>query len=215
MAQTERTFLPAAGHDRLLPLYDPLTRLLGVDDARKELVGQAGLQPLHRVLDIGCGTGTLAILVKSRYPHVDVTGLDPDPKALARARRKALRSGVMVRFDRGFSESLPYDGEFFDRVFSSMMLHHLDSPAKERTLREVLRVLEPGGRLLLLDVLTTPSEARSGLARWLPTHERLKDNTERHVIDLMTSAGFVATEKVSERRVLFATLAYYRAVRPL
>ncbi len=89
MMGSSRTYLPAAGHDWSLPLYDPIVKLLGGDAARKALLEQAALRPGQRVLDVGCGTGTLATLIKQLYPDVEVVGLDPDPKALARARRKA------------------------------------------------------------------------------------------------------------------------------
>src|SRR4051812_13799571 len=82
-----RRFLPGMGRDWLLPLYDPFTRLIGVQAAHRKLVDQAELVSADRVLEIGCGTGNLALLVKRTQPHLDVVGLDPDPKALARAGR--------------------------------------------------------------------------------------------------------------------------------
>ena len=108
MMGSSRTYLPAAGHDWSLPLYDPIVKLLGGDAARKALLEQAALRPGQRVLDVGCGTGTLATLIKQLYPDVEVVGLDPDPKALARARRKAARAGVSIQFDQGFGDELPY-----------------------------------------------------------------------------------------------------------
>lgn len=81
MANSQRPYLPAAGRDWALPLYDPIVKLLGGDSARKALLDQVALQPGHRVLDVGCGTGTLATLIKRLHSDVDVVGLDPDPKA--------------------------------------------------------------------------------------------------------------------------------------
>ena len=89
---TERAYLPAAGRDAFLPLYDPLTRLIGGQKILRSLLDQAALQPNHVVLDVGCGTGTLAVLVKRLHPTIDVTALDPDPKALARAAAKAAKA---------------------------------------------------------------------------------------------------------------------------
>jgi ubiquinone/menaquinone biosynthesis C-methylase UbiE len=105
MTKSRRTYIPAAGHDWFLPLYDLMTKLMGADQARRALLDQAELWPVHRVLDIGCGTGSLAVLLKRLYPEVDVVGIDPDPKALARARQKAERAAVSLRFDQGFSDA--------------------------------------------------------------------------------------------------------------
>ena len=90
--QPQRTYLPAAGKDSLLPLYDVMTRLMGADKARLELLERAKIRPGHRVLEVGCGTGSLLIQLKRLCPDTEVVGLDPDPKALARARRKAARA---------------------------------------------------------------------------------------------------------------------------
>ncbi len=124
MGEARRTYIPAAGHGWFLPLYDPIVKLLGGDSARTALVEQAAVRSGHRILDIGCGTGSLVILIKRLHPDVVVVGLDPDPKALARGRRKAERAAVSIRFDQGFSDEPPYPEASFDRVFSSFMFHH-------------------------------------------------------------------------------------------
>jgi ubiquinone/menaquinone biosynthesis C-methylase UbiE len=215
MAQAERMFVPAAGHDWLLPFYDPLTKLLGVDQARRDLVTQAALQPLHRVLEVGCGTGALSILIKMLHPDVEVVALDPDVKALARARHRTERAGVSIEFVRGFSDALRYPDATFDRVFSSMMFHHLEFNEKEKTLREIHRVLKPGGRLQMLDFGGPESGAGSGLVRLFHFHHRLQDNDASRILGLMERAGLVAAKRTAERRILFGRLAYYQASRHL
>lgn len=210
------TYLPAAGHDWALPLYDPIVRLLGADRARQLLLTQAELRSGHRVLDIGCGTGTLATTIKRFYPEVEVTALDPDPKALLRAQWKAERSAVTVRFDQASSDRLPYPESSFDRVFSSYMFHHLQTDQRENTLREVRRVLVPGGRLHLLD-FDRPEEARpGGLMRLLHSDGHLKDNSERRILALMRQAGFETAERVQGGTMLLGLLrfGYYVAQAP-
>src|SRR5262245_29839820 len=108
-----RTYLPAAGHDWLLPLYDPLMRLLGGDGARRALLDQSTIRPGERILEVGCGTGTLVLLIKRLHSDVDVVGMDPDSKALARARRKAQREGIAIQLDCGFADQLPYAAASF------------------------------------------------------------------------------------------------------
>src|SRR5215213_10988919 len=85
--EPRKPYVPAMGHDRLLPLYDPLQRLLGMGSLHRQLVDQARIQPEQRVLEIGCGTGNLVILIKRLHPRAEVVGIDPDPKALARAAK--------------------------------------------------------------------------------------------------------------------------------
>src|SRR5260370_26145610 len=118
VSKSQRTYLPAASYDVFLPFYDLIAKLLGADRARRTLLDQALLRPGDHVLDIGCGTGTFASLLQ-HYPAVEVIGLDPDPKALARARRKAERAGLSVRFDQGFADILEYPAATFDAIFSS------------------------------------------------------------------------------------------------
>jgi ubiquinone/menaquinone biosynthesis C-methylase UbiE len=125
MNEARKTYVPAAGHHWFLALYDPLVTLLGGDKTRRALAEQAALRPGQRVLEIGCGTGSLVLEIKRLHPDVEVVGLDPDPKALVRARRKAGRAAVSIQFDQGYSDELPYPDASFDRVFSSFMLHHL------------------------------------------------------------------------------------------
>jgi ubiquinone/menaquinone biosynthesis C-methylase UbiE len=215
-AGSRRTFVPGAGVEWLLPLYDPFTKLLGLDRSRRELIDQAALQPFHRVLDIGCGTGSLALLIKRLHPAVHVVGLDPDENALARARNKAGRAGVAIHFDRGFSDALDYPAASFDRVFSSFMFHHLDQAEKEATLREVRRVLRPGGGLFLLD-FAGPESRHSRLVRRLHSHPRLRDNAEGMVLTMINSAGLTDVRKTGSSALLggLIQIAYYQASRSL
>ena len=94
MGTKPKGYQPSLGYDWLLPLYDPLFKwFLREDSIKRRLVAKAGIRVGHRVLDVGCGTATLTLLVKSLYPDAEVLGLDGDPKALAVRRRKARKAG--------------------------------------------------------------------------------------------------------------------------
>src|SRR5690349_2586521 len=116
-------YLPAAGHDALLPGYDLLTRLLGMGTAYDTLLDQAELNNALRVLEIGCGTGNVCVRAKQKNPKLELVGIDPDPRALKRAQRK-IEGLNGIQFERGYSQRLPFAEGEFDRVLSSMMLHH-------------------------------------------------------------------------------------------
>ena len=153
----EAGFVPALG--RLgTRFYDPLIRLTTRERRFKErLLEIADLQPGKHVLDLGCGTGTLAILAAQRQPAARIAGLDADPRMLERARRKADATGVEVDLQVGSATELPYGDRTFDAVLSSLLFHHLDRDAKEAAAREIVRVLAPGGRLAVAD-WGTPSD---------------------------------------------------------
>ena len=208
-----RRFLPGMGRDWLLPLYDPFTRLIGVESAHRKLADQAGLASADRVLEIGCGTGNLLLLVKRTRSQLDVVGLDPDPKALARAGRKAKRAGLAVELDRGFADELPYPDASFDRVLSSLMFHHLEADLRVASLREVRRVLRPGGSLHLMD-FGGDRHHLHGLARLTSRSHKLKDNWDTRIPTLMVQAGFGGATETGQLTKHIGQIAYYRATRP-
>ena len=178
----ERSFLPGMRHEWLLPLYDPLNRLLGVRRIRRRLLDQADLRPGQRVLEIGCGTGDLLLAAKRAQPAALVVGLDPDLAALARAHRKARRRGLAVQLDRGHAEELPYADDSVDVVLSSFMLHHVPAGERGAAMREVLRVLRPGGALHLVDVGGSGDSGHR--------HRFTREHAVDDVPDLLRGAGF-------------------------
>ena len=210
MGDAKRSFIPAAGHDWFLPFYDPIQRLMGGDAAKRQLIEQADLKPGQRMVDIGCGTGDLVLLVKKLHPDVEVIGLDPDPKALARARRKLERAGLEAPLDQGFSDELPYADGSLDCVFSSFMFHHLGSEEKARTLAEIQRVLKPAGQLHLLD-FGGSGHGHGLIARLLHSSEHMRDNLEGRLLTMMGDAGLADAGEIAHRGTIFGRVTYYRA----
>ncbi len=197
--QQARKYIPAAGKDWLLPLYDPMTKLLGVHTYLRKLVAQAALQSNQQVLDIGCGTGTLMLMIKQLFPAMSIIGIDPDPKALAKAQQKAEKAHLMVQLDQGFSEDLPYPAASFDRVFSSFMLHHLQPTVKEAMLRESRRVLKSGGSLHLVDFVD-----------WRQSDAEKKDPSS-HILSMMYKAGFSKAGRLLYEQTFFGPVVYFKA----
>lgn len=203
----DRHYLPAAGHDLFLPLYDPIVRLFGFRRALEPLLAQAELPAARRVLDVGCGTGTLAIEIKRRDPGIDVAAVDPDPKALALARRKAERAGVSIAFKEAFGDALPYPDATFDRVFSSMMFHHLPKEDRTKVLAEIRRVLSRGGRLEFLDFAGGSHNFLAHVAHG----RQLSTASAERLLGRMREAGFADARRTGEQGTLFGRLAFYQA----
>ena len=210
MDQSERNYLPAAGRHWMLPLYDPIVWILGGSASRRKLVEQAGIEAGHRVLEIGCGTGSLTVTIKKMHPQADVVGMDPDPNALAIATSKAERAGLRIEFDRGFSDHLAYPDASFDCVFSSFMFHHLPPGEKSATLGDIRRVLKTGGTFHLLDFVP----ARSGFARAIGHLFHAGHGAADRLGELLEKAGFVDSAEVDHGSTLFGSIAYYRARNP-
>jgi ubiquinone/menaquinone biosynthesis C-methylase UbiE len=211
-ADGDRHYLPAMGLRLLLPLYDSFTRLAGLPRVHRTLIDQADLRPGQRVVEIGCGTGSLLQLIRRQHPDVDLAGLDPDPDALGRARRKLTGRGPAVQLDRGFADALPYPAGSVDRVLSSFMWHHLDPADKPRAVREIARVLRPGGQLHIVDMTATGSIHRL-LRRRAHHHAHYAHSRPDELVALLRQAGFTditATEAASLR---LGKHAYFRASR--
>ena len=212
MAESAPRYVPAAGHDRFLALYDPILKYLFHEaELRRRMLEGAELRPGQRLLDVGAGTGSFAVLVARAHPDVRVTGVDGDPKALAIARRKAQAAGAEIRFDEGLGSALPYPDASFERVVSSLVFHHLTQDDKRATLREIHRVLVPGGSFLLVD-FGLPAGAWNRFTARVTRGERLASNL-RGLAPLLRDAGFREVEELGAQPTLAHTVRFQRATR--
>lgn len=208
--QHERPYLPGMGRHALLPLYDPLTRLLRIRALHRRLLDQADLRPGLRVIEIGCGTGNLTVLAARRHPGGTVRGLDPDPRALARAAAKARRAGLAIGFDRGYADELPYPSGSVDRVLSALMFHHLDPAEVPAAVAEVARVLAPGGSLHVVD-LTGPAERRFGRRRSHPASRH--EHAGPDLLALLRAGGLADARATGHGANALGAYTFYRAAR--
>jgi ubiquinone/menaquinone biosynthesis C-methylase UbiE len=177
----------AAAYDLLVWLL-----LLGRERAfRDRLVRLARLEPGQSVLDIGCGSGGLAIAAKRRVgPSGSVDGIDASLEMIDRARKKASKAGVDVTFSNGIVEGLPFPDEHFDAVLSTMMLHHLPRAAHTQCIQEIRRVLKPGGSVLVVDFGKADGGGRS-----LIEHFHRHGQVDMHdIVRLLREAGLAIME---------------------
>jgi SAM-dependent methyltransferase len=149
---TTENFIPALRFGALTRFFDPVVAVTTRESHfKRRVLDRAAVQNGERVLDLACGTGTLALGVLERAPGARVTGGDGDPEILEQARTKAEKEDAEVSFDEGMSTALPYDDESFDVVLSTLFFHHLSDKSKRGSAEEIGRVLRPGGRVVVAD----------------------------------------------------------------
>jgi ubiquinone/menaquinone biosynthesis C-methylase UbiE len=161
-------------------------------EVQSRILDLAQFLPGETVLDVGCGTGTLALRAYARVGAAGhVYGIDPGPKQIARARAKAGRARLPIDFRVGVIEQLPFADESVDVVVSTLMMHTLPDDLKRRGLAEIARVLKPGGRLLVVD-FKRPEE-HAGPSRQ-PVHTGPWNSGVQDQPALMEEAGFSQVE---------------------
>jgi ubiquinone/menaquinone biosynthesis C-methylase UbiE len=217
MERSRDEFVPALGTDWLTPLYDVVAIIAGERPIKRRLIAAARIEPGHRVLDVGCGTGTLALMIKQACPEAHVVGLDVDAKILSIARRKLDRAGVDVELRQGSATAPQLASQSFDRVLTTLVLHHLTTPQKRETLAAAHRLLKPGGELHIADWGKPQNllmRAASLTFHLLDGAETTAANLEGQLPALVSEAGFADVRETERRMTPFGTLAFIRAAVP-
>jgi SAM-dependent methyltransferase len=210
-------FVPGLAFRCLTPLYDGVLRALFDEKAlKKRLLTLASVRPGERLVDVGCGTGTLLQLLVDSRSQCWAYGVDADPEMLARARPKLAQGRGDALLAAAFAQQLPFRPASFDRALSSLFFHHLASDAKVAALRAIHDVLRPGGTLHVLDFDSPATIAARVVFSFLRIFDGL-DNTRDNARGLlplrMKEAGFRDVVELDRANTLVGTLSYWRAVR--
>jgi ubiquinone/menaquinone biosynthesis C-methylase UbiE len=199
-------------------LYDPLVERMSFGRERRfreKTLDLMDIRPDARILDIGCGTGSLTIMIAGRLTgNGQVIGIDAAPKMIAIARNKAARSESNAEFTVGVAEKLEFGDAAFDIVVNSMFMHHVDNELKKLALAEMFRVLKPAGQLCTADI-DRPSTFLAGCigwaARYLLLQPELEDNLNGKLPGLIRAAGFM---DVCKQNHLYGLISFFTARKP-
>jgi ubiquinone/menaquinone biosynthesis C-methylase UbiE len=206
-----RGFLPALRFKALTPYFDAVVRLTTRERLFKErLLDRLGAGPHASVLDVGAGTGTLALQVKERWPEAAVTGLDADADILAIARRKGAADDRQVEWVEALSDAMPFADASFDAAVATLFFHHLDHDGKAATLLEIGRVLKPGGVLHVADYGHPRDPLQAALfmqVRAFDGFAATADNARGALPEMMEATpGLGGVERHERLRTVFGTL---------
>jgi ubiquinone/menaquinone biosynthesis C-methylase UbiE len=210
-AQTEGRMI------RWASFYDGFANIMTLGHIRRLralTVDAALLKPGEKVLDVGCGTGGVTIPAKLRVGDKgSAAGIDPAPEMIAVAQKKAAHAKLDIDFRVGVIESLPYPDASFDVVTSSLMMHHLPKDLQVKGLAEIRRVLKPGGRLLIADMIRVSASLHDRLFGILTLHGGQGQRFGiKELPELVTAAGFENVQQLDER---FLTIGFVRALKPV
>lgn len=209
-------WLPASGRLKGVDAYDRVLRILSLDKIHELVIQQLVCSPGSRVLDMGCGTGSLASLLRCSYPKARITAVDRDLRMLGRAVDRSNAEGNS--WIQGEGQQLPFADRAFDIVTATLFLHHLTPPQKTEALLEANRVLRPGGSLHVAD-WTKPKPGIPALGfklvRLLDGYERTAAHSSGRLADLIRAAGFHRVEQLLARHTWLGTLGFFRATKAL
>ena len=210
-------YIPALKLKVLTRFFDPLMGITGLEQKFSlALLYQANIKGGDIVLDFGCGTGTLTIMMKGLVPTATIHGLDIDSQILNIARNKSKKQGSKIFYQEYDGTTLPYQRETFDKVTSSLVFHHLIRSEKIAALKDIHRVLKYGGELHVLDF----GQARNILMRvlFLPIQvfdgfANTTDNVRGLLPDIIAKAGFNEVEERNYMTTVVGNISLYKALK--
>lgn len=212
-----KKYIPALKYDWLTKAYDPVLQFTMPERKFKNaLIDGMRIQTDYQILDFGCGSLTLSIMAAQIYPQAQVYGVDIDDKILSIADSKMKSAGVSVKIQHYDGGRLPYPDNYFDRVMSSLVFHHLTLRQKYKALDEIYRILKPSGEVHIAD-FGQPSSALQRLGFYsiqlLDGFETTNDSLKNKLPKAMRETDFSEVEEKGIFKTLVGTVRITKGVK--
>ena len=212
-------YIRALRFGALTRIYDPLMTHLGRERAwKRALVETTSLAPGMQALDVGCGTGTLTMMLARSCPEASVVGLDGDGDALMLATRKLTAASLSnVTLVEGLAQSPPFAEGGFDRVVASLVVHHIPPDQRTGALRTLASLLRPGGRMHVAE-WAPPRDLLMGAAfmsvRILDGFRTTADSVSGALTQRLCEAGLADVRQTASWRTAFGVVSLYAGDAP-
>jgi len=219
LKDSRSNYIPALKFDWLTNFFD---LVIGITMPEKKIkssiVEEAEIKGEYKVLDFGCGTGTLSIMMHKSHPFADIYGVDVDDKVLRIAKKKVIRSNANVKLINITPQKIDFQNDYFERVISSLVFHHLTDQQKRQSLYELYRILKPGGKILIADwgkPRNIVMRAVFYIIQIFDGFETTTSNVKGKLPDFIKESGFMKVENVKYFNTIFGTLWIYKAIKPI
>ena len=213
-----KNYIPALKYDWLTRIYDPVLQLTMPERKFKNaLINQMNVQANDKVLDFGCGSLTLSIMAALKHTRSEFYGVDIDEKILSIAKKKVTGAGLTIEAKLYDGGRLPYPDNFFDKVMSSLVFHHLTLIQKYSALKEIFRVLKPSGTVNIAD-FAKPANVlqRTGFytIQLLDGFETTQDSVKNVLPATLRETGFPKVDEVGVFKTMVGTVRIFSAQKP-
>ncbi|MEK6781129.1 MAG: methyltransferase domain-containing protein [Bacteroidota bacterium] len=213
-----KKYIPALKYDWLTKIYDPVLQFsMPEREFKTALIDEMRVQTGYQILDFGCGSLTLSIMAAQAYPQAIFYGVDIDDKILSIAERKMKSAAVSVKIQQYDGGKLPYPDNYFDRVMSSLVFHHLTLRQKYDALQEIFRILKPSGEVHIAD-FGRPANAlqRVGFysVQLLDGFETTKDSVKDALPGAMTENDFSEVQERGIFKTIVGTVRLMKGIKP-